>query len=96
MMKNRIQLAWDVLTNKNRNLFNDAMYKLVGNLTSTYNQTLETLLVKGYGENPDVNAIINQQASKTTAIPFFIREIQDKEAVKKLKKYPNNPTFQQK
>jgi hypothetical protein len=96
MIKNRIKLAWDVLRNKNRNLFNDAIYKLVGDLTSTYNQTLETLLVKGYGENPDVNAIINQQASKTTAIPFLIREIQDKEAVKKLKKYPNNPTFQQK
>ena len=71
MAKNRIALAWDVLTNGNKNLFNESIYKLVGGLTSTYNHTLETLIVKGYGENPDVNAIVNQQASKTTSIPFL-------------------------
>ena len=96
MAKNRIQLAWDVLTNSNKNLFNESIYKLVGGLTSTYNRSLETLLVQGYGENPDVNAIVNQQASKTTSVPFCIKEIEDKEAVKKLKTFPNNPTFQQK
>lgn len=96
MAKNRIALAWDVLTNVNKNLFNESVYKLVGGLTSTYNATLETLIVKGYGENPDVNAIVNQQASKTTAIPYCIKVIEDKNALKKLKQYPNNPTFQQK
>jgi hypothetical protein len=96
MAKNRIALAWDVLTNPNRNLFNQAIYKLVGGETATYNRTLETLIVKGYGENPDVNAIINQQASKSCAVPFAIKKIDDKEAYKNLKKYPNNPTFQQK
>jgi len=94
MAKNRIQLAWDALTNKNS--FNSAIYKMVGGLTTTYNRTLETLLVKGYGENPDVNAIINQQASKTTAVPYSIKKIEDKVARKKLKQFPNNPTFQQK
>ena len=96
MAKNRILQAWDVLTNSNQNLFNKAVYKMFGELTSTYNATLETLIVKGYGQNPDVNAIINQQASKTTAVPYSVKKIEDKEALKKLKAYPNNPTFQQK
>jgi hypothetical protein len=96
MAKNRIALAWDALTNPNKNLFNESIYKLVGGLTSTYNRSLETLITKGYGENPDVNAIINQQASKTISVPYYIKEIDDKDAYKKLKKYPNNPTFQQK
>jgi hypothetical protein len=96
MAINRIKLAWDILTNPNKNLFNESIYKLVGGLTSTYNRTLEVLITKGYGENPDVNAIVNQQASKTTSVPFCIKEIEDKEAVKKLKTFPNNPTFQQK
>jgi hypothetical protein len=91
---NRIQLAWNALTN--RNLFNQAIYKLIGGETATYNATLETLIVKGYGQNPDVNAIINQQASKTCAVPYYIKNIDDKNALKKLRKYPNNPTFQQK
>lgn len=96
MAKNRIALAWDILTNPNKNLFNQSIYKLVGGYTSTYNATLETLIVKGYGENPDVNAIINQQASKTVAVPYCIKLIEDETAVKKLKRYPNNPTYQQK
>ena len=93
MAKNRILMAWDALTNPNK--FNEAMYKMVGGLTSTYNCSLETLITKGYGENPDVNAIINQQASKTTAVPYSIKKIDDKVARKKLKSFPNNPTFQQ-
>jgi len=79
MAKNRIALAWDALTNpnayQNTNLFNEAIYKLVGGFTSTYNKTLETLLVEGYGNNPDVNAIVNQQASKTTSVPYCIKKI---------------------
>lgn len=96
MAKNRILQAWDALTNPNKNLFNEAIYKFLGGITQTYNQTLEVLITKGYGENPDVNAIINQQASKTTSVPFYIKEIEDQKAIKKLKEYPNNPTFEQK
>jgi hypothetical protein len=96
MAKNRIALAWDVLTNQNKNLFNESIYKLVGGLTSTYNRTLEVLITQGYGNNPDVNAIVNQQCSKTTSVPFCVKKIDDKEALKKLKSFPNNPTFQQK
>ena len=96
MAKNRILMAWDVLTNPNRNLFNESIYRLVGGLTNTYNPTLETLLVKGYGENPDVNAIVNQMASKTTVIPYCIKKINDKQSLKKIKSYPIDLSFQQK
>lgn len=96
MAKNRIALAWEALTNPNKNLFNESLYKWLGGNTSNYNRSLETLITKGYGENPDVNAIVNQQASKTTAVPYCIKEIEDAKAYQKIKKYPNNPTFQQK
>jgi len=96
MAKNRIQMAWDVLTNPNKNYFNEALYKLVGGQTTTYNPTLETLIVKGYGENPDVNAIVNQMASKTTAVPYCIKKISDEDSLKKIKRYPINTNFQQK
>lgn len=96
MAKNRIALAWDILTNSNKNLFNQSIYKLVGGYTTTYNATLETLMVKGYGENPDVNAIINQQASKSVSVPYCVKLIEDEQSVKKLNRYPKNPTYQQK
>lgn len=96
MAKNRIQMAWDVLTNPNKNYFNEALYKMVGGQTQTYNPTLETLITKGYGENPDVNAIVNQMASKTTAVPYCIKKIDDEDSLKKIKRYPINTTFQQK
>jgi hypothetical protein len=95
-IKDKIALAWDVLRGSNKNLFNQAIYKLVGGFTMTYNKDLETLLIKGYGENPDVNAIVNQQASKTVSVPFYIKKVDDKDAYKKIKSFPNNISFQQK
>jgi len=96
MAKNRIQLAWDVLKNPNANLFNESIYKLVGGITNTYNYDLETLLTKGYGENPDVNAIVNQQCSKTTVIPYCVKKISDEDSYKKLKSYPIDLSLNQK
>lgn len=96
MAKNRIALAWDAFINPNRNLFNEAIYKLVGGQTNTYNPTLEVLLTKGYGENPDVNAMVNQMASKTTVVPYYIKTIEDEETHKQIKRYPINTTYQQK
>jgi len=96
MAKNRILMAWDVLTNPNKNYFNESIYKMVGGITQSYNPILETLIVKGYGENPDVNAIVNQMASKTTSVPYCIKKIDDEESLKKIKRYPINTTFQQK
>lgn len=97
MAKNRFLVAWDAFINPNsNNRFNEAIYKLIGGTTNTYNTTLETLLVKGYGENPDVNAIVNQMASKTTIVPYYIKEIDDEDSLKKLKRFPVNPNYQQK
>jgi len=96
MAKNRILMAWDVLTNPNKNYFNESIYKMVGGQTQSYNATLETLIVKGYGENPDVNAIVNQMASKTTSVPYCIKKIDDEDSLKKIKRYPINTNFQQK
>jgi len=96
MAVNRFRLALDVLLNPNKNYFNEALYKSIGGITTTYNCTLETLITKGYGENPDVNAIVNQMASKTTAVPYIIKPIDDEKAYKKLKRFPNDTTFLQK
>ena len=95
MAKNRLLVAWDFLTGKS-NKYNDAIYKFVGGQTANYNNTFETLLTKGYGENPDVNAIINQMASKTTAVPYYIKKIKDKTNYSKIKRLPNDLTFLQK
>lgn len=100
MARNRILMAWDVLTDPSKtfgkNLFNEAFYKLIGGQTSTYNQSIETLLVKGYGENPDVNAMVNQMASKSTVVPFYIKEVEDENVKNKIKRFPNDLTYQQK
>lgn len=96
MAKNRISMAWDILTNPNKNLFNEAIYRLVGGQTNTYNQSLEVLLNKGYGENPDVNAMVNQMASKSTVVPYYIKNIEDEEIYKQIKRFPIDTTYQQK
>ena len=99
MAKNRITMAWDALVNPQKyakNLLYEAVFKLVGGQTNTYNPSLETLLVKGYGENPDVNAIVNQMASKSTVVPYCVKKIENEKAVKLVKSYPIELTPQQK
>lgn len=95
MAINRFRMALGAFLNPNKNYFNEALYKLIGGNTSTYNPTLTTLMEKGYAENPDVNAIINQMATKTTAVPYIIKPINDENAFKKLQRFPINPTFLQ-
>ena len=95
MAINRFRVALDAFLNPNKNYFNEVLYKLLGGNTTTYNSTFEILMTKGYGENPDVNAIINQMASKSTAVPYLIKPIEDEKAYKKLKRFPNNPTYLQ-
>ena len=96
MAVNRFRLALGVLLNPNKNYFNEAFYKAVGMQTTTYNSTLDVLMTKGYGENPDVNAIVNQMASKTTAVPYIIKPIEDEKKYNQLKRFPTNPTYLQK
>ena len=96
MAVNRFRLALDVLLNPNKNYFNEAFYKAVGMQTTTYNSTLDVLITKGYGENPDVNAIVNKMASKTTSVPYIIKPIEDEKVYKQIKRFPTNPTYIQK
>ena len=96
MAVNRFRLALDVLLNPNKNYFNEAFYKAVGMQTTTYNPTLDILITKGYGENPDVNAIVNKMASKTTSVPYIIKPIDDEKAYKQLQRFPIEPTYLQK
>lgn len=99
MAKNRFLMAWDALRNPNtftKNLFYQSVFKLIGGQTTTYNPTLDTLLVEGYGKNPDVNAMVNQMASKSTVVPYYIKKVEDERAVKLFKSYPLDLTFQQK
>lgn len=81
---------------KDTNLYNKAIYSMIGGFTNTYNADLETLMVKGYGQNPDVNAIVNQQASKTTIVPYVIKKIDDKATYEKCKRFPTELDYIQK
>lgn len=82
--------------NNTNNLFNKAIYNYVGGYTNTYNATLETLMTKGYGENPIVNAVVNMQASKTTQVPYAIKKIDDEDSYIKSKRYPIDINYFQK
>ena len=96
MAVNRFRLALDAFLNPNKNYFNEALYRQVGGITTTYNRTLDVLIEKGYGENPDVNAIVNQMASKTTAVPYIIKPIKDDESYNKKKRLPIELSYIQK
>ena len=96
MAVNRFRLALDAFLNPNKNYFNEALYRQVGGITTTYNRTLDVLIEKGYGENPDVNAIVNQMASKTTAVPYIIKPIEDNDSYNKKKRLPIELSYIQK
>ena len=99
MAKNRFLMALDVLKNPKQtynNLLYQAVFKFLGGQTTTYNSTLETLMYKGYGENPDVNAMVNQMASKSTVVPYVIKKVDNESKVKLVKSYPIELTPQQK
>ena len=96
MAVNRFRLALDAFLNPNKNYFNEALYRQVGGITTTYNRTLDVLIEKGYGENPDVNAIVNQMASKTTAVPYIIKPIKDDDSYNKKKRLPIELSYIQK
>jgi len=85
-----------VFLNANKNYFNEATHNMAGGLTSTYNNTPETLIVKGYGENPDVNAIINQMATKSITVPYIIKPIEDVKSYNKKKRLPVELSYIQK
>jgi hypothetical protein len=99
MEKNRLQSAWEAFRNPQtytQNKLYEAVFRLLGGQTNTYNQDLATLLVRGYGENPDVNAMVNQMASKSTVVPFYVKKIKDEKKLNLVKSFPIELTVQQK
>ena len=67
-----------------RNQFNEAFLWGVGGGQTQYDPTAQTIIEQGYNINPLVYAPINQMATKTANIPFFIKKIQDHGAKRKL------------
>ena len=69
-----------------KNLYNEAIYKTMGGAYVAYDKTNSVLMEKGYGENPDVYAIVNQMATKSMSVPFEVKKKVDKKAYSKLQK----------
>lgn len=67
------------------NVFNQAFYQWLGGLPTQYDQNNKNYLEKGYNMNPDVYAIINKQTVKTVSVPYYIKQIDDKQSYAKLR-----------
>ena len=65
----------DSLKTQTQNLFNQAFFSVIGNSTTTYDPNGKTYLKEGYQENSFVYSIINAQAKKTAAIPYYIKKV---------------------
>ncbi|WP_407533779.1 phage portal protein [Elizabethkingia miricola] len=62
------------------NAFNKAFYDFIGGLSAKYDYDNKTYLEKGFGHNPDVYAVITQQAEKIRSVPYAVKEVKDKQA----------------
>lgn len=71
------------------NVFNKAFYEFLGGNNAVYDYNRKTYVEKGFGLNPDVYAVISQQADKLNSIPYYVKEVADKESVKELKRLEN-------
>jgi len=70
--------------NPNINKFNQSFLFNWGGENTTYDTDAPTYLDSGYNYNSVVFSVINQQATKTASIPYYIRKIKDKGAKNKL------------
>lgn len=68
----------------NRNLYNDAFFKLLGSGNTNYDTKAGTYLEKGYLYNPDVYSVIQQQSIKHASIPREIKIIEDTKAKRQI------------
>jgi len=71
------------------NAFNKSFYEFLGGQDAEYDHKRTTYLEKGYGLNPDVYAVISQQAEKINSIPYYINKVNDKKSKYKLKQLQN-------
>jgi len=71
------------------NAFNKSFYEFLGGQSAEYDHKRTTYLEKGYGLNPDVYAVISQQADKINSIPYYINKVKDEKSRNKLKQLQN-------
>lgn len=74
--------GWFGRDTDNINKFNRAVYQYIGGQSAQYDYDGKTYLEEGFGKNPIVFAIINQQADKTKSVPYYIKKIKDNNARK--------------
>ena len=68
----------------NTNKFNEAFFKFIGSGGSSYDLQAETYIEKGFNINPIVYSVISQMATKTSSVPYTIKEVENKKQKQKL------------
>ena len=68
----------------NTNKFNEAFFKFIGSGGSSYDLQAETYIEKGFNINPIVYSVISQMATKTSSVPYTIKEVENKRQKQKL------------
>ncbi len=66
------------------NLFNEAFLGTVGGGYVPYDQNNKSYIDNGYNVNPLVYSMVNQMSSKSASVPFYVKDIEDKQAKRKL------------
>lgn len=66
------------------NNYNQALFKFLGAGFTQYDSNGKTYIEKGYNDNPDVFSVVTQKARKAASIPFYVKEVKDKNAKKSL------------
>lgn len=71
------------------NKYNQASFSWIGGGYTQYDPNNTTYLEKGFNKNPDVYSCINQMATKTVAVPYCIKKVNDKKAFNRYKSFQN-------
>ena len=80
----RTKAARFLMPKAQSNKYYDAILKMIGGGFTSYDEDAKTYIEKGFLYNPDVYAIIQQQATKAASIPWIVKTIKDNGAKKKL------------
>ncbi len=79
-LSNRLrQQANNIFYPKAKNPFNQTFIQGYGHNLTSYDTENITYIKKGYNINSTVFSLINQMATKTASVPYYIKEIEDKE-----------------
>ena len=61
------------------NRFNEAFFRFVGSSYTEYDPNQVNYLEHGYNENSVVYSVLQQMATKTGSVPYFIKKIENKQ-----------------